>query len=93
MLVRRAGKDSETVLNALVKRVAKPPRELYKSLTWDPGTEMTGHKRFTVATDIQVYATLSIWQRGSNENMNGLLRQYFGRAQTSQPIRKQYSMA
>jgi IS30 family transposase len=57
----------------------KLPRELYKSLTWDRGTEMAEHTRFSVDTDIQVYFCdpKSPWQRGSNENTNGLLRQYF----------------
>ena len=57
----------------------KLPRELYKSLTWDRGSEMADHKRFTLATDIDVYFCdpQSTWQRGSNENTNGLLRQYF----------------
>ena len=79
MLVKTAGKDSEAVVNALIKHVRKLPQELYKSLTWDLGTEMAGHKRFTVATNIQVYFCdpQHPWQRGSNENMNGLLRQYF----------------
>jgi IS30 family transposase len=54
MLVKIASKDSETVINSLVKHARKLPQELYKSLTWDRGTEMAGHKRFTVATDIQV---------------------------------------
>ena len=65
-------------VNALIKNARKLPQELYKSLTWDRGTEMHGHKRFTMATDIQVYFCdpQSPWQRGSNENTNGLLRQY-----------------
>lgn len=79
MLVKTNGKDTETVINALIKSAHKLPQELYKSLTWDRGTEMHGHKRFTLATDIQVYFCdpQSPWQRGSNENTNGLLRQYF----------------
>ena len=65
-------------MNALVKNARKLPQELYKSLTWDRGKEMAAHKRFTMATDIQVYFCdpQSPWQRGSNENTNGLLRQY-----------------
>jgi IS30 family transposase len=79
MLVKVAGKDSETVINALIKHASKLPQELYQSLTWDRGKEMAQHKRFTVATDIKVYFCdpQSPWQRGSNENTNGLLRQYF----------------
>jgi IS30 family transposase len=78
MLVKVGGKDTETVVNALIKNARKLPEELYKSLTWDRGKEMAGHKRFTLATDIQVYFCdpRSPWQRGSNENTNGLLRQY-----------------
>ncbi len=78
MLVKVPGKDTETVVNALVKNARKLPQELYKSLTWDRGKEMAAHKRFTMATDIQVYFCdpRSPWQRGSNENTNGLLRQY-----------------
>ncbi|MDM8359791.1 IS30 family transposase, partial [Pandoraea communis] len=78
MLVRLTGKDSETVVNALIKHACKLPQELYKSLTWDRGSEMAEHHRFTVATDIQVYFCdpQHPWQRGSNENTNGLLRQY-----------------
>lgn len=78
MLVRVNGKDSETVINALIKHAQKLPSELYKSLTWDRGKEMAEHKRFTLATDIKVYFCdpHNPWQRGSNENTNGLLRQY-----------------
>lgn len=79
MLVKIDSKDSETVAKALIKHAGKLPQELYKSLTWDRGTEMAGHKRFTIATDIAVYFCdpKHPWQRGSNENTNGLLRQYF----------------
>ena len=78
MLVKLDGKDSQTVVNALIKNARKLPQELYKSLTWDRGTEMHAHKQFTMATDIQVFFCdpKSPWQRGSNENTNGLLRQY-----------------
>lgn len=79
MLVKVAGKDTETVISALIKNARKLPQELFKSLTWDRGKEMAAHKRFTLATDIKVYFCdpHSPWQRGSNENTNGLLRQYF----------------
>jgi len=79
MLAKVTGRDTETVINALIRQARKLPDELYKSLTWDRGKEMTDHQRFTVATDIQVYFCdpQSPWQRGSNENTNGLLRQYF----------------
>ncbi len=79
MLVKVASKDTETVTNALIKNARKLPLELYKSLTWDRGKEMANHKRFTLATDIKVYFCdpQNPWQRGSNENTNGLLRQYF----------------
>ena len=78
MLAKVASKDTETVVDALIKTTRKLPQELNKSLTWDRGKEMAGHKRFTLATDIQVYFCdpRSPWQRGSNENTNGLLRQY-----------------
>ena len=78
MLVKVASKDAQTFANTLVKNARKLPQELYKSLTWDRGTEMAQHQRFTLATDIQVYFCdpHSPWQRGSNENTNGLLRQY-----------------
>jgi IS30 family transposase len=79
MLVKLPGKDTGTVTNALIKNARKLPQELYKSLTWDRGKEMAGHKRFTLATDIRVYFCdpHHPWQRGTNENTNGLLRQYF----------------
>lgn len=79
MLVKVARKDTKTVINALIKSARKLPQELYKSLTWDRGKEMADHKRFTLATDIKVYFCdpQNPWQRGSNENTNGLLRQYF----------------
>lgn len=79
MLIKVDGKDSETVVNALIKNARRLPKELYRSLTWDRGSEMAGHRRFTLATDIQVYFCdpHHPWQRGSNENTNGLLRQYF----------------
>jgi IS30 family transposase len=79
MLVKIDSKDSATVVNALIKHACKLPQELYKSLTWDRGPEMAQHKRFTVATDVKVYFCdpHHPWQRGSNENTNGLLRQHF----------------
>lgn len=79
MLVKVAGTDTETVTKALIKSARKLPQELYQSLTWDRGKEMAAHKRFTLATDIKVYFCdpQSPWQRGTNENTNGLLRQYF----------------
>ena len=79
MLVKIPIKNTETVINALIKSARKLPHELYKSLTWDRGTEMADHKRFTLATDIRVYFCdpQNPWQRGTNENTNGLLRQYF----------------
>lgn len=78
ILAKVPSKDSETVVNALIKQAHKLPRELYKSLTWDRGSEMAEHRRFSLATDIQVYFCdpQQPWQRGSNENTNGLLRQY-----------------
>ncbi|HBO3166665.1 TPA: IS30 family transposase [Pseudomonas aeruginosa] len=78
MLVKVDGKDTETVVNALIENARRLPQELYQSLTWDRGKEMAAHKRFTLATDIQVYLCdpQNPWQRGTNENTNGLLRQY-----------------
>lgn len=79
MLVRVSNKDTETVIKALIKHAHKLPRELYKSLTWDRGKELAAHKYFSLATDIDVFFCdpQAPWQRGSNENTNGLLRQYF----------------
>jgi IS30 family transposase len=79
MLVKVASKDTETVINALIRHAGKLPHELYKSLIWDRGKEVADHTRFTVATDIKVYFCDSQGprQRRSNENTNGLLRQYF----------------
>ena len=91
MLAKVENKDTQSVINALIKQARKLPKELYKSLTWDRGSEMTGHRKFTIATKIDVYfcdpqspshrckqrLPGSAWQRGSNENTNRLLRQYF----------------
>ena len=67
------------MITALIKQSKKMPDELYKSLTWDRGKEMADHRRFTMETHIDVYFCdpKSPWQRGSNENTNRLLRQYF----------------
>jgi len=79
MLAKIESKDTDTVIRALIKQARRLPSELYKSLTWDRGTELSAHKKFTLATDIQVYFCdpRSPWQRGPNENTNRLLRQYF----------------
>jgi IS30 family transposase len=78
MLVKLASKDTKTVVSALSKHVRKLPRQLRRSLTWDRGLEMAAHRNFTIATEVKVYFCdpKSPWQRGSNENTNGLLRQY-----------------
>ena len=79
MLAKVDNKDTHSVITALIKQAQKLPKELYKSLTWDRGSEMAGHVKFTIATKIDVYFCdpQSPWQRGSNENTNRLLRQYF----------------
>ena len=79
VLAKVTSKDTQTVVSALIKQAKALPTELYKSLTWDRGKELTDHRRFTLATNIDVYFCdpQSPWQRGSNENTNGLLRQYF----------------
>jgi IS30 family transposase len=81
MLVKIANKDTQTVVSALITQAKTLPNELYKSLTWDRGKELTDHRRLTFATNIDVYFCdpHSPWQRGSNENTNGLLRQYFSK--------------
>jgi len=81
MMAKVRNKDTESVVSALIKQSKKLPKELYKSLTWDRGTELADHQRFTMETNIDVYFCdpSSPWQRGSNENTNRLLRQYFPR--------------
>ena len=92
MLVKLPRKDTTTVVAALAKHVRKLPEELRRSLTWDQGKEMHAHKRFTVATNVQVYFCdpRSPWQRGSNENTNGLVRQYFPRGTNFSRISQAY---
>jgi IS30 family transposase len=78
MLIKVPSKDTTTVVAALSKHVLKLPATLRRSLTWDRGHEMAKHKSFTVDTNVKVYCDpQSPWQRGTNENTNGLLRQYF----------------
>ena len=81
LLVKVDGKDTTTVVDALTAQVRTLPAKLQASLTWDRGMELADHRRFTVATDVVVYFCdpRSPWQRGTNENTNGLLRQYFPR--------------
>ena len=88
MLVKVPGKDTEAVVHALSRQVRKLPATLRRSLTWDRGLEMARHKEFTVATEVKVYFCdpQSPWQRGSNENTNLLLRQYFPRGTDLAPI-------
>ena len=92
MLVKLPRKDTTTVVAALAKHVGKLPEELRRSLTWDQGKEMHAHKRFTVATNVQVYFCdpRSPWQRGSNENTNGLVRQYLPRGTNFSRISQAY---
>ena len=79
VLVRLTARDTTTVVRALIRRAQHLPEGLMQSLTWDRGLELAAHQQFTLATDAQVYFCdpRSPWQRGSNENTNGLLRQYF----------------
>lgn len=83
VLVRVPARDAVTVARALIRRVRHLPRGLMQSLTWDRGLEMAAHQQFTIATEAPVYFCdpRSPWQRGSNENTNGLLRQYFPKGQ------------
>ena len=92
MLIKIPRKDTTTVVAALAKHISQLPEELRRSLTWDQGKEMHAHKRFTVATNVQVYFCdpRSPWQRGSNENTNGLLRQYFPRGTNFSRISQSY---
>lgn len=79
LLVKVPGKDTASVVSALIPHIRQLPAALRRSVTWDRGLEMASHKRLTIATDVQVYFCdpQSPWQRGTNENTNGLLRQYF----------------
>lgn len=88
MLVKVPGKDTERVVAALIEKVQQLPAGLMASLTWDRGKELAQHKRFTIATDVAVYFCdpQSPWQRGSNENTNGLLRQYFPHGMDLGPV-------
>ncbi|MGH8095098.1 MAG: IS30 family transposase [Chthoniobacterales bacterium] len=92
MLVKIPRKGTTTVVAALAKQIRKLPEELRRSLTWDQGKEMHAHKRCTLATNVQVYFCdpRSPWQRGSNENTNGLLRQYFPRGTDLSRISQAY---
>ena len=88
MLIKVPSKDTEAVVTALSRHVRRLPATLRRSLTWDRGLEMAKHKDFTVATDVKVYFCdpQSPWQRGTNENTNLLLRQYFPRGTDLSPI-------
>jgi len=82
------GRSSEAVLDALAARIRTLPRQLVRSLTWDQGKEMAQHAQFTIDTGVQIYICdpRSPWQRGSNENTNGLLRDYFPKGTDFKPI-------
>jgi IS30 family transposase len=87
ILVKLPARDSTTVVQALSRQIRKLPAHLRRSLTWDRGAELAEHQSFKVATDVTVYFCdpYSPWQRGTNENTNGLLRQYFPRGQSLAP--------
>jgi IS30 family transposase len=78
-LIRLAGRDTQTVVRALTRHVQRLPAGLMATLTWHPGYELAHHRALSIATGVQVYFCdpQSPWQRGTNENTNGLLRQYF----------------
>jgi IS30 family transposase len=82
LLVKVPSKETTAVIPALIRQIKRLPTHLKRSLTWDRGTELAHHRTFSVATGVQVYFCdpQSPWQRGSNENTNGLLRQYFPRS-------------
>ena len=88
LLQRLPRADSPSVVRALARRMASLPADLKRSLTWDRGKEMAQHRAFTVATDVQVYFCdpQSPWQRGTNENTNGLLRQYLPKGMDLRPV-------
>jgi IS30 family transposase len=88
MLVQVEGKTTEHVVAALIRQVSRLPRGVMASLTWDRGMELARHRAFTVATDAVVYFCdpRSPWQRGTNENTNGLLRQYFPKGMDLAPF-------
>ena len=90
ILVKIREKRTEAVVDALVKAVRKLPTALRRSLTWDRGSELAAHDKFTVATDVKVYFCdpRSPWQRGSNENTNGLLRQYYPKGMDLSTVRQ-----
>ncbi len=92
ILVQVAGKDTNSVITALTREVNKIPATLKKTLTWDRGSEMAQHKSFTIATNVQVYFCdpRSPWQRGSNENTNRLLRQYFPKGTDLREFNQEY---
>src|SRR6187402_1564312 len=92
VLAKIPNRDTQTVVDALIREARKLPDELCKSLTWDRGKELADHKRFTMETDIDVYFCdpQSPWQRGSNENTNRLLRQYFPKGTDLAPHSQAY---
>ncbi len=88
MLARLKNKETNTVVKALIRRMKMLPPTLQRTITWDRGSEMAAHKRFTMATDIDVFFCdpYSPWQRGSNENTNGLLRQYLPKGKSVKDV-------